>query len=196
MAWKYFKNNGIVSGGNYEDIGKGDSCYPYQFQSCAHHVTDPSRPSCDSVPAGKTASCPNKCSETGYDVSYSADMHKADSAYSLSGVENIQRDIMKYGPVSAAFTVYEDFPAYKSGVYTHVTGSALGGHAVKIVGWGEEDGTPYWIIMNSWNEEWGDKGAFKIKRGSDECGIESMGVNGGLVTYKPTTVLRGMHGFN
>ena len=30
------------------------------------------------------------------------------------------------------------------GVYTHETGDMLGGHAIRILGWGEEDGTPYW----------------------------------------------------
>lgn len=33
---------------------------------------------------------------------------------------------MKSGPVQTAFTVYEDFPSYKSGVYKHVTGNELG----------------------------------------------------------------------
>ena len=34
------------------------------------------------------------------------------------------------------------------------------------------DGEAYWKIKNSWNEQWGDGGTFKIKRGTDECGIE------------------------
>jgi cathepsin B len=72
-----------------------------------------------------------------------------------------------YGSVTAAFTVYEDFVNYKSGVYRHVSGSALGGHAVKIIGWGED----HWIVVNSWNETWGDGGLFKIAFG--ECGIDS-----------------------
>jgi len=38
------------------------------------------------------------------------------------------------GPVEAAFNVYSDFENYASGVYQHTTGSALGGHAVRIVG--------------------------------------------------------------
>lgn len=44
------------------------------------------------------------------------------------------------------------------GVYQHVTGEMLGGHAIKILGWGEENGTPYWLAANSWNSDWGDKG--------------------------------------
>lgn len=80
---------------------------------------------------------------------------------------------MTYGPVEAAFTVYEDFLSYKSGVYHHVTGSQLGGHAIKILGWGVQDNTPYWLVANSWNTDWGNQGFFLIKRGSNECGIES-----------------------
>ena len=79
---------------------------------------------------------------------------------------------MANGPVEASLTVYSDFLTYKSGVYHHVQGTKLGGHSVKIIGWGEENGTPYWLVANSWNEDWGDHGFFKIKRGSDECGIE------------------------
>lgn len=58
------------------------------------------------------------------------------------------------------------------GVYQHTSGGELGGHAIRILGWGTENGTPYWLVANSWNSDWGDKGYFKILRGKDECGIE------------------------
>ena len=54
---------------------------------------------------------------------------------------------------------------YKSGVYQHKTGQFLGGHAVKIIGWGVLSGTKYWLVANSWNPTWGDHGFFKILRG-------------------------------
>lgn len=60
-----------------------------------------------------------------------------------------------------------------SGVYQHVHGKVLGGHAIRILGWGTENGTPYWLIANSWNTDWGNNGFFKILRGDDHCGIES-----------------------
>lgn len=88
-------------------------------------------------------------------------------------VKAIQKEIMTNGPVGFAFSVYADFPAYQSGVYQHKTGGLLGGHAVRAIGWGNENGTPYWLVANSWNEDWGDKGYFKILRGSNECGIEN-----------------------
>lgn len=60
-----------------------------------------------------------------------------------------------------------------SGVYYHVSGDIDGGHSVKIIGWGVENNIDYWLVANSWNSDWGDKGFFKIKRGVDECGFES-----------------------
>jgi len=63
-------------------------------------------------------------------------------------------------------------------VYEHKTGGYLGGHAVKMTGWGVENGTPYWLVANSWNEAWGDHGYFKIIRGKNHCGIEGSGVAG------------------
>ncbi|KHJ90198.1 hypothetical protein OESDEN_09960 [Oesophagostomum dentatum] len=65
---------------------------------------------------------------------------------------------MTYGPVQATFTVYEDFFAYKSGVYVHTAGKDEGGHAIKIIGWGVEKGTPYWLVSNSWNLDFGENG--------------------------------------
>jgi len=63
--------------------------------------------------------------------------------------------------------IFEDFMHYKSGVYKFNHGRKMGGHAVKIVGWGEEKGEEYWIAQNSWGPAWGENGFFRIKFG--EC---------------------------
>ena len=96
------------------------------------------------------------------------------TAYSIpaGNEEAIMTEILMNGPVEASFRVYEDFPNYYSGVYQHVSGKLIGGHAVKMIGWGIENDTPYWLIANSWNPTWGDKGYIKIRRGNNECGIE------------------------
>ena len=110
--------------------------------------------------------CPDDTSRV-----YADDKHTAGSSYGLRGVENIKADIAQYGTVTAAFTVYEDFLTYSSGVYQHETGDALGGHAIKTIGWGTDadSGLDYWLCVNSWNNTWGDQGLFKIKMGA--CGI-------------------------
>jgi len=78
---------------------------------------------------------------------------------------------MTNGPVEGAFTVYEDFLAYKSGVYEHKSGQQLGGHAIKVLGWGVDSGVNYWIVANSWNEDWGNGGFFNIKLGSTSAAL-------------------------
>ncbi|XP_071522090.1 cathepsin B isoform X2 [Panulirus ornatus] len=166
-AFKYWVNIGIVSGGAYNS---SQGCQPYEIPPCEHHIKGP-RPKCSE--GGITPKCARTC-EASYKVDYNDDLHHGRKAYSIrSDEDQIKYEIMTNGPVEGAFTVYVDFLHYKSGVYKHRHGLPLGGHAIRVLGWGEEDGTPYWLCANSWNSDWGDGGLFKILRGSDECGIES-----------------------
>lgn len=45
-----------------------------------------------------------------------------------------------------------------TGVYKRHSLIPLGGHAVRIVGWGVDNKVPYWLVANSWNTDWGDNG--------------------------------------
>jgi cathepsin B len=172
-AWLYFKNTGIVTGWLYNTTGW---CQPYTFPPCDHHVNGTYGPCGASKP---TPSCKTSC-VSGYNKTYANDRWHASQVYAVGpNVDKIQTEIMTNGPVEAAFNVYEDFLTYRSGVYHHTSGSLLGGHAVKVVGWGVEGGVAYWLVANSWNEGWGDKGFLKIRRGTNECGIES-GMHAGI----------------
>ncbi|EPY42505.1 cysteine peptidase C [Angomonas deanei] len=150
-----------------------ETCQPYPFAPCGHHSNETRYPPCPST-IYDTPSCSLSCTAEGAEMI----KHKGDASYSVSGEEAYQRELMTNGPFEVAFTVYNDFVAYKKGIYFHTDGDSLGGHAVKLVGWGVEDGVKYWKIANSWNEDWGEKGYFRIRRGDDECGIESSGVAG------------------
>jgi cathepsin B len=84
------------------------------------------------------------------------------SVVAATNPEAIKNEIYAHGPMETGFTVYQDFFSYKGGVYRHVSGGQAGGHAVKIIGWGLEGASPYWICANSWGGAWGEKGHFRI----------------------------------
>lgn len=79
------------------------------------------------------------------------------------------------GPVSIAYDCSNDFMHYKSGVYDGrcSTSSSQVNHAVLVVGYGhdENSGKDYWTVKNSWGSNFGEKGYFRIVRGSNKCGL-------------------------
>ncbi|KAE9415342.1 hypothetical protein Angca_010209, partial [Angiostrongylus cantonensis] len=156
-AWSYWVSNGIVTGSNYTSKS---GCKPYPYPPCEHHIPEHHYKKCpkDIYP---TNTCEYKCQD-GYSISYNSDKHYGASVYAVAqDVASIQKEIMTNGPVEVAFDVYEDFEHYSSGIYKHTTGDYLGGHAVKMLGWGTENGTDYWICANSWNSDWGENGTFR-----------------------------------
>ncbi|XP_047317939.1 cathepsin B-like protease 2 [Impatiens glandulifera] len=170
-AWRYFKQHGVVT----------EECDPYfDNTGCSH-------PGCE--PAYDTPKCVKKC--VNKNMLWKNSKHFSVSAYRVgSDPYTIMAEVYKNGPVEVSFTVYEDFAHYKSGVYKHVTGDVLGGHAVKLIGWGTSDnGEDYWLLANQWNRDWGDDGYFKIKRGSNECDIEEDVVAGLPSTRNTVTEL-------
>ncbi|PIO68316.1 papain family cysteine protease, partial [Teladorsagia circumcincta] len=167
QAFKFFADEGVVTGGHYNTKG---SCRPYEIHPCGHHGNETYYGEC--VGMADTPRCKRRCL-LGYPKSYISDRHYGKNAYPLMhSVKAIQRDIMKNGPVVATYTVYQDFAHYKSGIYKHKAGRATGLHAVKVIGWGQEKGTPYWIVANSWHDDWGENGFFRMYRGTNDCGFE------------------------
>jgi cathepsin B len=93
----------------------------------------------------------------------------------------IRHNIYCWGPVSTGMVVYPDFYNFdpKKEIYSwNGQGEVIGGHAISIVGWGEEKGKKYWIVRNSWGPEWGRGGFFYMERGTNMCKIEENIVTG------------------
>lgn len=132
-ALKYIQANGLVS----------DDCYPYTSG------------------AGVTGTCLLK---EGTCVNKNVEFKKyfTQAHYTFRTVNDIKADIVANGPLETGFLVYQDFTSYKSGIYQKTSNTLLGGHAVKIVGFGVENGTQYWIVANSWGPNWGEQGHFRI----------------------------------
>ncbi|KAJ4745921.1 Cysteine protease [Rhynchospora pubera] len=94
----------------------------------------------------------------------------------LGAEDELKHAVGLVRPVSVAFEVISGFKQYKSGVFTsdHCgTTPQDVNHAVLAVGYGVENGTPYWLIKNSWGADWGIDGYFKMELGKNMCAIST-----------------------
>ncbi|KAI5098626.1 dipeptidyl peptidase 1 precursor [Silurus meridionalis] len=130
---------------------------------------------------GKDSPCsvPSDCPR-----SYVSDYHYVGGFYGACNEAAMMTELVRDGPMGVAFEVYPDFMHYKEGIYHHtglrdsINPFELTNHAVLLVGYGrsQETGEKYWIVKNSWGTDWGEDGFFRIRRGTDECAIESIAV--------------------
>lgn len=106
---------------------------------------------------------------------------------------DIMKEIRARGPIPGNMRVPWTFSYYRKGIFSEKTLIKNSGklnkirmldkkltwsnveHSILLVGYGEENGVKYWIGMNTWGENWGEKGFFRILRGENECNIETMG---------------------
>jgi cathepsin B len=146
-SWSYLVNTGIVA----------DDCLPY------------------SSGGGAVAACPSsggfRCTGRGSNKKY-----KASSYTKFTSIEQVKGELVANGPVETAFDVYDDFMSYSGGIYVKRSSNFIGGHAVKIVGYGNSNGTNYWIVANSWGSAWGERGFFRFAFG--QCNFDSQVITG------------------
>lgn len=180
-AWKYLN----IIGTNTEE------CVPYNkslgnkldFRSLSQFQKDEQLPFCNITgPMG------DMCVDVSFDK-YSffeygtpARFYRCLNYYAVGGTDiddsdesNIRNDIYTWGPVSTGMIIYPNFYTFdsKKEIYEwDGKDEPVGGHAVEIVGWGEQNSKKYWIIKNSWGTDWGRNGYFYMIRGKNDCEIE------------------------
>ncbi|GAB66429.1 vivapain [Plasmodium cynomolgi strain B] len=128
------------------------------------------------------------CSESEYPYvgfkPHSCDMKKCKEKYTIKSYVKIPEDKYKeaiqfIGPLTLGITVNDDFYDYKEGIFNSEC-TEEPNHEVMIVGYGVQEifnseinaseKHYYYIIKNSWGEEWGEKGFMKIE--TDELGLK------------------------
>lgn len=163
---------GVVSGEGYGN-----------FTTCKPFFLAPGRQA-NLVPAC-TAQCTNPSQ---FPISYANDRRKilglriyeSKIITAATFITQVKEAIFKRGSVVTYMDVYEDFMTYQSGIYQQKWGRILGGHAVRVIGWGfdADSGLNYWLCVNSWSKYWGDNGYFRIVLGRNEVLIEDTVVEG------------------
>ena len=171
MAWSFLRKTGVAD----------DDCVPYD------------------TPDPKKHKCPRTCANG--QPKRPAHVHQAVNVTHLKGVAAIMAAVLE-GPVDVTFNVHKDFEEHwasedaSNETYVHTHGGFTGIHSVKLVGYGvDHAGVPYWTCENSWGCSGGlgfaDSpvrcerpythklaGYFRIRRGTNECGIESLAYAG------------------
>ncbi|XP_041675627.1 procathepsin L-like [Drosophila eugracilis] len=86
--------------------------------------------------------------------------------------EVLKRVVATLGPVACSVSVSNSLQFYGSGIFNDEKCNELDlAHSILVVGYGSENGKDYWIVKNSWDTTWGEKGYFRIRRGKNLCKI-------------------------
>lgn len=90
---------------------------------------------------------------------------------------NLQKGVAQQ-PVSVAIQGNKrSFQLYQSGIYSDLDCGTQLDHGVLVVGYGEDTelDMKYWIIKNSWGNQWGENGYIRIQRDIEDnrglCGL-------------------------
>lgn len=90
----------------------------------------------------------------------------------VHGEEAMMSEIYHRGPIPCAMDS-RGIQNYTGGIINDTSGDHTLNHAVSVVGYGVDDGVPYWLVQNSAGTYYGVNGFFKIIRGRNNLGIES-----------------------
>ena len=182
-----------------------DKCLSYKAKSPGQYdiidyTNDSELPLCSDITGPEGDMCGDYFQErqTGAEDGTPAQFYRALCYYSVPGTapygteENIMSEIYINGPVTTGMEVYPSFYQFnpKKDIYEdNIDAPRVGGHAVRIVGWGEEKGKKFWWIANSWGKDWGVDGYFRMVRGVNNCKIEENVIAGLPDLFYPTTMV-------
>ena len=104
---------------------------------------------------------------------YVAQVTRYDDIAHLDPVK-LKAGVAQHGPISigvgAGNTAWR---SYQGGILDSPDCKPNLDHAVLLVGYGVEEGREYWIVKNSWSEDWGEQGYVRIliSEGYGVCGV-------------------------
>ncbi|KAG5668596.1 hypothetical protein PVAND_016532 [Polypedilum vanderplanki] len=92
--------------------------------------------------------------------------------------ETLKQILANTGPMAIGIKAnFPSFYGYQNGVYDDDNCYGIPDHAVCLVGYGTDYSynppADYWLIKNSWSDEWGEKGFIRMKRGVNLCSLTS-----------------------
>ncbi|KAJ3697401.1 hypothetical protein LUZ61_001106 [Rhynchospora tenuis] len=194
-----FSASGALEGANFLATGKLKTLSEQQLVDCDHECDSSEPDACDSGCNGGLMTTAFEYLmkagglESEEDYPYTGvdrGTCKFDKSKIVASVKNfsvvsidedqIAANLVKHGPLAIGINAVF-MQTYIGGVSCpYICGKHLD-HGVLLVGYGSAGYSPirlkdkpYWIIKNSWGENWGESGYYKICRGRNICGVDSM----------------------
>ncbi|XP_040379549.1 cysteine proteinase 1-like [Oryza brachyantha] len=196
-----FSTSGALEGAHYLATGKLEVLSEQQMVDCDHECDPSESRACDSGCNGGLMTTAFSYlmksgglqSEKDYPYAGRENACKFDKSKIVAQVKNfsvvsanedqIAANLVKHGPLAIGINAVF-MQTYIGGVSCpYICGKHLD-HGVLLVGYGSAGYAPirfkekpYWIIKNSWGENWGENGYYKICRGphvQNKCGVDSM----------------------
>lgn len=166
-----FSTTGALEGAHFLATGELVSLSEQQLVDCDHECDPEEAGSCD---AGCNGGLMNSAFE--YTLKAGGLMKEKDYPYTVTDRGTCKFDKTKIAAKVSNFSVVSlDEDQIAANLVKRLD------HAVLLVGYGSAGYSPvrmkekpYWIIKNSWGENWGEKGFYKICRGRNICGVDSM----------------------
>lgn len=92
----------------------------------------------------------------------------------INKYEPLVRALAERGPAVVAAAA-DTWGTYESGIFNGCTKDCVVNHAVTAIGYGQENGVKYWLIQNSWGEDWGEAGHIRLFRHDKDkyCGMNN-----------------------
>ncbi|KAL6524730.1 putative cysteine protease rd19c [Orobanche minor] len=193
-----FSTTGALEGANYLATGELVSLSEQQLVDCDHECDPEESGSCDSGCDGGlmnnafeyTLKVGGLQKENDYPYTGTGGVCKFDKSKIAASVSNfsvvslddgqIAANLVNYGPLAVGINAAW-MQTYIGGVSCPYVCGKHQDHGVLLVGYGAAGyapirlkDKPYWIIKNSWGGNWGENGYYKICRGRNVCGVESM----------------------
>ncbi len=100
------------------------------------------------------------------------------SLMGLGETQDIADYMLNQGPLSVAVHANDEWQTYMGGIMGVDTcpDDQRPNHAVQAVALNREEDTPYWVIRNSWNTNWGEDGYIRLEYGQNVCNVAYEGV--------------------
>lgn len=182
-----FSSSEVISNQNFFKTGKLEQFSPQQLVDCVQDANG-----CDGGTPGAAFSYIKEAGlDTLVEYPYSAATQSFKERCKASGKPKaiatvadfntlpkdpaeIQRALYEVGALVGEINA-DSLRYYTGGVITGTQcNKGTVDHAIQLVGYGTDPKAgDYWLVKNSWGEQWGEGGYFRIKRGTDLCYVES-----------------------